>query len=134
MRQKLVYMIVGIALVLGMFALPPAPAAKAGNNGQQLVFQRSSDSKSIGISRIIIRGKIYNGKDATWYREFNPPFTGEYYLTNYWWKENVFIEFSVRSPNGSNWYGNCWVYVPPVMSGNWVRVYLDRGATHTCGT
>lgn len=133
MRQKLVYMFVGIVLVAGLIILPQAPNAEAGSNGQQLSFVRASESRSVGINWIRVNGTYYTGSNITWYKQFSPPFTGEYFLSNYWWKNNAFIEFSVRNSNGSNFYNNCWVTIPTVMSGNWVRVYLDRGTSRTCG-
>lgn len=125
MRQKLVYMIVGIALVAGMFALPPAPAAQAGSNGQQLSFFVPSGTSP--ISYIYVRGTYYTGATATWSKTFSPA-TSSYDLANYWWKYRVNINWKLA--NGVNGY--CEIDVPKSMPGNWVIVDLSRYGGRGC--
>ncbi len=124
MRQKFVYILVGIALVVGLIALPPAPVAEAGNNGQQLTFYIHYSSKysgKAGISWLYIKGTYYTGKTETWSRTFNTP-VNSYSLPGYWWKKNVEVQF--RMADGRRGY--CTLQVPESQSSNWYAVGVDR--------
>ena len=124
MRRSLLYILVVIGLVLGAVVLYPANSAEAGGNGQQLVFKKYSGSQATGIKWVRVYGTNQNGATASFFREFNPP-VNEFRLSNYWWKGQAYVDFSVSYPTGSGRYNWCYINVPKSMSGDWVTVYLD---------
>ncbi|MBP9690707.1 hypothetical protein KBD81_01365 [Candidatus Woesebacteria bacterium] len=124
MRQKIVVVAVVLSLVIGFMSLPPTPQAYAGSNGQQLFFYTMSGVK---ISWIQVSGTYYTGNRATWSKSISPA-QGSYSLTNYWWKNQVDIQY--RLADGRRGY--CSFNVPTSMSGNWVNVGLDRQPGTSC--
>lgn len=125
MRQKFIFVLVGIALLVGLITLPPAPVAEAGSNGQQLRFFAPSGTPK--ITWLYIHGTYYDNSTKTWTKTLNPAVTG-YDLANYWWKKNV--DLSWRLTNGVTGY--CTVQVPVTMQGNWVTIDVSRNGGRTC--
>ena len=137
MRRRWLLAFFGVALVIGVVLLPPAPTVFAGTNGQQLYFQLAPQSSAIGISWIRVNGNVIYSQSqppvrVTFYKEFNP-LVKEYRLYNWWWRDQAFVEYSVKYANGGGNYNWCFLDVPKNQTSNWVTVRLDlRRTTPGC--
>lgn len=132
MRQRLVFAVVVLAFLVGMASLIPTPSVYAGSNGQQLWFQKATNSGAQGIAWIRVYGTNQNGQSVSWYREFNP-LVNEYRLSNWWWKGSLYVDYGVRYPDGRRVYNGCSLSIPTSMSGDWVRILIDvRSSSPGC--
>ena len=127
MRQRLVYILVGIALVLGMITLPHAPAAQAGSSGQQIQFYNYSGKSSISYLYVSGWGWQNPPLKQTWSRTFSPSVMN-YSLSGWWWQGDTYVSW--RMADGRT--GSCPITIPKTLSANWVQVGVDRQPGNTC--
>src|SRR3990167_8213886 len=100
MRRKFVFVLVGIALVVGLIGLPPAPAAQAAT-GYRLEMYASCLGKGVYVSWIKVTGTNEFGKIVTWPGSnggfYSPP-TISAITWGWYWRGNVTIWY--RLTNG----------------------------------
>ena len=132
MRQKWLLVFLGIALVVGLIALPPAPAVQAGSNGQQLRIKVGS-GYAPKIDRVEISGYMWNNQYTTKSWTFSP--TSEYTIWGWWWKTHnntnvkVVYHYSGINPETGYPFSNYarGVYVPPSQSSDIFVVDVTQG-------
>ncbi len=120
MRQKWLLAFLGIALVLGLITLPPAPSAQAGRKGQQIMLYRSG---SPYITWMQVTGKDHNGNRSTFTRSYSPA-TSTAETNGWWWTKTVTIQW--RLSNGS--LNSCDLDVPLSQPSDWVYANANRGS------